>query len=250
VTPLGRPLSGLVSLGPAVLVVTVTTLVLVALAVACWRSGRRPLATMAGVSVTAILVGLVALAWSPLNVLGIAVHQMRWMWPVAAMATAAVAAISLSALRSRPALRQRSLGVGVGLVAVAALALLPTYRSSAPSPVTFAGDLEAAQELVGQLEGLRGRGTVLIDLTGLRFNEPYSGLVFAELQDQGIPFVFDDEIYIRHFGEGRRHDGDAALRMWQVEGPDALEPPPGVERVAFVEDASAGPLALLVESID
>ncbi len=249
-TPPGQPLSGVVSLGPAVLVVTVTIVVLVALAVACWRSGRRPLATMAGVSVTAIIVGLVALAWSPLNVLGIAVHQMRWLWPVAAMATAAVTAIALSAVRSRPALRQRSLAVGAGLVAFAALALLPTFRSSGPSPVTFAPDLEAAQELVGQLDGLEGRGTVLIDLTGLRFNEPYSGLVFAELQDRGIPFVFDNEVYIRQFGEGRRHDGDAALRMWQVEGPDAVDPPPGAERVAFVEDASAGPLALLVEPID
>jgi hypothetical protein len=64
----------------------------------------------------------------------------------------------------------------------------------------------------------------------------------------GVPFVFDDEVLIRQFGEGRRNQGEATLRLWQVEGPDAVDPPPGAERVAYAEHDD-GPVALLAEPI-
>jgi hypothetical protein len=89
---------------------------------------------------------------------------------------------------------------------------------------------------------------VLYDPTGIPFADPYSGLVWAELQDQDVPFVFDDEVLIRQFGEGRRNQGEATLRLWQVEGPDAVDPPPGAERVAYAEHDD-GPVALLAEPI-
>jgi hypothetical protein len=131
---------------------------------------------------------------------------------------------------------------------VVALAALPTHRSTAPGPASNAAYLEAGQDLMGQLGALEGRGTVFYDPTLLQFAEPYSGLTFAEMQDRGIPFVFGDEGFIRQFGEGRRDDGTAELRLWQVEGPDALVVPPGAERVGLAEGPS-GPVALFVEPI-
>ena len=101
---------------------------------------------------------------------------------------------------------------------------------------------------LSHLDALEGRGTVLYDPSLLLFAEPFSGMTFAEMQDRGIPFVFDDEGMVRQFGEGRRHDGSADLRMWQVEGAAALTVPPGVERVALAE-RSSGPVALMVEPL-
>jgi hypothetical protein len=99
---------------------------------------------------------------------------------------------------------------------------------------------------VSQLGSLEGRGPVLYDQGDLTFAEPYSGIVFAELEDRGIEFVFDDEVLIRQFGEGRRDDGSSTLRLWQVMGGNAAVVPDGAERVAFVDDGD-GSVALLVE---
>jgi hypothetical protein len=103
---------------------------------------------------------------------------------------------------------------------------------------------------MSQLDVLEGRGTILYDATTLVFAEPFSGMTFAELQDRGIPFVFKDEGFVRQFGEGRRDDGTATLRLWQVEGPEARVVPPGAERVAVAEGGPLGPVALFVEPID
>jgi O-phosphoseryl-tRNA(Cys) synthetase len=91
---------------------------------------------------------------------------------------------------------------------------------------------------------------VLFDYTGIRYGEPYSGLVFAELQDRDIPFVLDDEGLIRQFGEGRRDDGTAVLRMWQVEGAAAMEVPEGAERVAYADGLSPAERAEIAELDD
>jgi hypothetical protein len=53
---------------------------------------------------------------------------------------------------------------------------------------------------------------------------------------------------VRQLGEGRRDDGTADLRLWQVIGPGARDTPPGAERVAFSVGPS-GPVALFVEPI-
>jgi hypothetical protein len=114
--------------------------------------------------------------------------------------------------------------------------------------VLTAHELRAAQELVAGLDAIEGRGTVLVDVTGVRYGEPYTGLILAELQDRGIPFVLDNEGMIRQVGERRRSDGQADLRLWHVEGDGARRPPPGAELLA---SSDVGPLtvALFVEPI-
>lgn len=242
------PLPDTIGLAPALVVVAGLAAVLVVVAFAARRAREGAVATLATVAVVALGVEVVALARSPVNPIGIAVHGMRWLWPVGALATAALVAALLALARARRQWGVRALAGAVALAVAIALANLPTYASRSMGPVALAAERSAAMDLVADLDALDGRGTVLFDPTGLRFAEPYSGLVLAGLQDRGIPFVFDDEVLIRQFGEGRRDRGEATLRLWQVEGPDAIEPPAGAERVAYAEH-DGGPVALLAEPI-
>jgi len=242
------PAYGAVTFGPAVAVLVAAAVVLVGITVWARRTGRRGLSTLAAVAGAGLAIGYVALATSPVNSAGISLHQMRWLWPIAALITAAGLVAVFSLVRARPVAQGRVLVAATAVAVVVAVANLPTHLSASHGPTEDAPSLTSAVELVGQLGALEGRGTVRYDPTGLLFGEPYSGLTFAEMQDRDIPFVFDDEGFIRQFGEGRRDDGSADLRMWQVEGDDALEVPPGVERVALAEGPS-GYVALFVEPV-
>jgi hypothetical protein len=245
----GQPVTGIVGIGGAVLIQAAVLLALGAVGLWAARTARRAVATLAAVAVVALGCSWVALAVSPVNQMGLTPHQMRWLWPVAAFITAVGVTAVLSARWPRPAVQPQLLVVGAAFVVVAAVGNIPTHRSASSGPIDTADHLRAGQELMGQLGPLEGRGTILYDPTVLMFAEPYSGMTFAELQDRGIPFVFDDEGFIRQFGEGRRNDGSADLRLWQAEGAAALDVPPGAERVALAEGPS-GPVALFVEPVD
>lgn len=240
-------LGGVMGTAAALATVAALVAVLVVVAVAAGRRGRPDLATFAGAAAVAVVVGDVALSTSPVNVIGIAVHQMRWLWPLAAFVTAALLTAVLVGLRGRAA--RVALGGAVAATFVVAVATLPTHRSMASGPSSLSASQEAAVDLVGQLGSLEGRGPVLWD-SELVFAEPFSGLVFAELQDRGIPFLVGDEVDVRQLGEGRRDDGSARLRLWEVVGPGARVVPDGAERVAYVEDSPWGPVALFVEPLD
>jgi len=151
-------------------------------------------------------------------------------------------------LRNRAVIQRRVVVVGAVAAALIAVATLPTHTSRAPGPTDSIGDLDRATDLVSQLGSLEDRGTILYDPTILRFAEPYSGLVFAEMQDRGIPFMFDDEVFIRQFGEGRRNDGSPTLRLFQVMGTDAEIVPDGAERVALAGEGLDA-VGLFVEPI-
>jgi hypothetical protein len=242
------PIFGIVGVGPAVVLLAVLGVALVGAVVWAVRAGRGRVATMVAMAGVALVTGFVALAISPVNQVALAMHQMRWLWPIAAFLTAAGLTWVFSVARSRPPVH-RGLLIGAAAAAVlVAAANLPTHDSKAPGPTDTADHLASGQELMSQLGTLEGRGPVLYTWNWLRFAEPYSGMLFAELQDRGIPFVFDDEGLIRQFGEGRRHDGTATLRLWLVEGPATLEVPEGVERVALA-DGPSGLVAVFVEPI-
>ncbi|MDQ3738985.1 MAG: hypothetical protein M3337_07430 [Actinomycetota bacterium] len=239
----GLPVTSLV---PALVIIIVLVAALIACAIVTWRRGRRPAATMSGVAVAAVVTVVVAVTVSPINAIGLAPHQMRWAWAVGAFATASIVTTVAPTLRAR--LGDHLVHAGVALAAVVAVANLPTHPGSS-GPMMFDSQLPKARNLVNQLDALVGRGPVLYDPIGQRFMEPFSGLTFAQLQDLGIPFVFDHDGFVQQFGESRRNTGHAVLRMWQAEGSSALVIPPGAERVAFVDDAG-GPVAIFVEPID
>ena len=212
------------------------------------RSERRGLAAMTTMAGLALVTAVVGLATSPVSLFGASLHQMRWLWPIAGLLTAAGVAVLLSLLHGRPRVHRPLVIAAVGVAVLVAVANLPTHVSGSTGPIDRIDELAAGRELVGQLGALEGRGPVLYDPSTLYFGEPYSGMTFAELEDRGISFVFADEVSVRQFGEGRRDDGTATLRLWQEQGSAARDVPPGAERVAFVEGPE-GPVALFVEPI-
>lgn len=241
-------LPGVIAVGPAMLLLGLVVALMVGVAVAGRRWSRPGLAAMGAVTALSLVGGVAALAVTPVNAIGVSSHQMRWLWPLGALASATLlTAVVVGASRWPGGARWAVAAVG-GLAVLAAVATVPTHVAASGGPDSETAARPAADELVDDLGDLRGRGTVLFDPLALRFGEPYSGRVFAELQHLGIPFVFDDEGFIRQFGEGRRHEGDADLRMWLVEGEAALAVPPGVERVGFAEGREF-PVALFVEPV-
>jgi hypothetical protein len=212
------------------------------LAGALWfnRAQRRSgLTAMVAMSLVFLVGALVSLTLMPVGIGDFVVpHQMRWLWPLGAFV---FTSLMLTIVHHLVAQRSRRDGVlAAGLVAVvgvaAALAALPSHTSTS-GPVTDQDALPAAKRLVAGMERLEGRGAVLFDTTTLLFAEPYSGLVFAELQDRGIPFYFEDEVWVRQLGDSRRYRDNADLRIWLRSG-GAIVPPEelsaGVEVVVSV----------------
>ena len=229
----------LVPFAPAAALSALLLSALLASAGAAWRSGRAPVATLLATS-AAVLVGvIVGVAVSPVSVLSVSSHQMRWLWPAAALATAALLSAGFTAARARGWAAAPMLAAGAAVVVAVAAAGLATSPQGQGGPGTGpagdAGRLRQAQALANQLDAMRDRGPIRFDNTGLRFGEPFSGLVFAELQDLGVPVVFIDEVTIRHLGEERRDTGRARYSLRQVEGPEAYEVPAGAERIALVD---------------
>jgi hypothetical protein len=231
-------LTRLPSFPVAVAVLALLLSVLAGLAVIAWRIARPRLATMVAVAAGALAAVIAALATSPVSIIGISAHQMRWVWPVTALVTAALLAVLLTVLQAQRALARPALTVAAAAVVAVAAVNLPTFRSPA-GPSSDAGRLPQAQALVNQLDALPGRGPIRFDPTGLRYAEPFSGLVMAQLQDLGVPMVVDDEVLVRQLGEGRRDEGEARFSLREVEGPAAYDVPEGDERVAFVDGLSA-----------
>ncbi|MEO6318835.1 MAG: hypothetical protein ABIP36_08630, partial [Acidimicrobiales bacterium] len=210
--------TGLVGLGVA----------LAAAGVLSWRRRRR-VAAMA-LAVTLALEGLVLLtaAIQPFNpVLGLAGHQVAWLWPAGAFALSAV----LGGLIRSPRVAVVGGAVAVGVFAILAL---PTENARV-GPRRYDDSIPSMRALGEQLDVLAG-GTYLLDLRNLYFGEPYSTSTMLELVRRGSDFRVAEEGLVRQAGEGRRFDGDADGRLYLEIGARARSAPPsGGERIAFVE---------------
>ena len=202
----------------------------------CWLIARRRADRCAVAAAVTAGVGLVAgLATAtslPLGFVGIAPHQFRWLWPLAAFTALAIAACLA---RTATSGRRPTGVVAAGAVLVLALAVvnLPTHNVGAgPSDDDWA--IPVVRELGAAMVALEGEGPLLIDMRGIRFAEPYSGPVMAELQRRGIPFVVDDEVMVRQLGPSRRAGPDAQ-RLLIREGDATQQMPPGQRRAVLVE---------------
>lgn len=209
-------------------VVVLLGLLAVARVVARRRSDRVAGRLLVVIGV-AVMVPLVAALVTPVGLLGLSSHQMRWLWPISAMVMVALALVAVRA-------RRQERGVLLGCLALAILlggANVPT--SVRPHGPTADRDAtEPTQALTAQLGALEGRGTLLFEPKSLSFGEPWSGPVLADLQRRRVPFVVDDEGFVRQLGEARRNNGRARERFFILDGPLASTVPPGAERVAFV----------------
>jgi hypothetical protein len=254
----GDPVDVALGVLPSAAVIAVTVVGLGAAAVWHRRKDRPGPAMLSAVAAIAVVGTVLAISTSPIPAIGITSHTMRWAWVVAAVVWAALLCVPLSLVlpatgADRAGRGSRQVGRAVVAISLGALTLmaaanLPTHHGGGPDREYAARP--ALRELVDEVGVLSGRGTILFDSSpGLRYAEPYSYPVLASLEARGIPFLVNSELMVGQFGEGRRDDGSADVRLWQVEGPDALDVPPGAERVALAEGPSV-PVALFVEPIE
>ncbi len=191
-----------------------------------------------------IITAVCALAIMPVGAIGLAAHQMRWLWPIAAFAAFSLAMCTVAMIAHD---RYKPLAISV-MVCIVSLLNIPTY-------VVLAGQTadrdatSSVKKMLNRLDVLKGKGTLLFDLEPLQFTEPYSGPLIAGLAERNIPFVAIDDGFVHQIGEGRRYrcylspgsPAGCGVKYWftVVNGDAAYNPPPGWSRAIFVPGLTA-----------
>ncbi len=159
----------------------------------------------------------------PAGVLGLAPHQMRWLWPVSVVTMLAVVnAVDRLFLARHVRPRQR-LAAAAAAAGVLMVLNLPAHLSDlGPSASRSAND--AVRSLMAQVSAVHLPGPTYFDGSTLVFAEPYSGPVLAALTDAGQPIRAGDESFARQLGEHRRRRNDEqyALQVRQGSGATTL----------------------------
>lgn len=234
---------GLAGLGPSAIALVLVVAALVGAALIAHRRGDRIVVSGIIVVGTALSVATATTLITPIDVLGLSPHKLRWLWPIGvALTTVLLVAIgreasSRLARDRRGQLHTAVAALGVIIVGLGALATLPFHAHDA-GPVAARADIPRIRTLVDQLGVLRGRGVVQMDSSGLWFAEPFTAPVKAGLQRAGVPFVVPEEGLVRQMGERRRATGQAEMLVWVRAGEEALVVEPGTERVAFAPGLS------------
>ena len=219
--------------------------------VALVRRRNGSAAVAAGMVLVLVLVSVLAASTMPIGIFGVAAHHVRWLWPVAVFVTFALLLALLASLPGQRLVRA-ALAASVGVAVLLAGLALPTMNARV-GPSADADSMPAIRSLGPQLAALRGERGVLFDVSDLRFAEPFSFAVMAELQELGVPWFVDDEGLVRQLGPARRYSsGDASMRLFLREGDAARQVPDGARRVAFVDGtdpAEAAELSRLQEDL-
>jgi len=243
----GAPLPSLA----ASLVGLVAVAAALAVCVAVVRRRNGSTAVAAGMALVLVLVSVLAASTMPIGIFGVAAHHVRWLWPVAVFVTFALLLALLASLPGQR-LARAALAVSMGVAVVLAGLALPTMNARV-GPSADADSMPAIRSLGPQLAALRGERGVLFDVSDLRFAEPFSFAVMAELQELGVPWFVDDEGLVRQLGPARRYSpGDASVRLFLREGDAARQVTDGARRVAFVDGtdpAEAAELSRLQEDL-
>jgi hypothetical protein len=222
------PIQGVASTGGALLSLCLLAGLLAAGAWMARKRSDRVAVTGVAVGAACVVLALVTAAALPMSErLGIAAHQLRFLWPIAVF-TVAVPLVGLVPRRSGV-----TVGSFAGLAVILSLATLPTHNVRS-GPSDDRDMIPSVRALVAQVQEWDGLPGLYLDSTELRFGEPYSTPVLLELHRKGIEFTGDESL-ARQVGEGRSEVGEARYRMSLAEGDAALDVPPGAERVAFVE---------------
>ncbi len=207
-----------------------------------WR--RRDRLGLTGLATGAVALGLgfLTAATLPIGNVGTPGHQLRWLWPISIFLTAAVI---LAALR-----RWRGAVYVFTAIAVLLGALAVPAHNSREGPNTDEWSSPLIHQLAAQLGPLDHAGTILFDVSTLRFAEPFSAAVILELEQRGVDVVVSDGGMIRQLGDARRDSGDAVARLYLRSGPTAFEVPPGEDRIALVRGLGPEERAELDSSAD
>lgn len=214
---------GLISVEWAALGVMVALGVIGSLALTSWRARRHEESTPLLVAGVAVLAALLTATVMPAGVLGLAPHQVRWLWPIGALTWVAVVnSLDIRLLRGRASSVARH-RVVVGVLAVLVAANIPSHLSDL-GPYDSRAANDAIRSLMDQVEKAGLPGPTYFDGSNLVFAEPYSGPVLAALTEAGAPIHAGDASFARQLGEHRRRRGDElfALQVRSGDGADRL----------------------------
>ena len=226
--------SGLPSTTAAAAGLLVVTIVLVGLGVLAHRRDDRTGLAAVAVSLAALGAGLLTAMQMPVGVLGIAPHQLRWLWPLSLFLTFAMLAVVSGLVR-----REVAVGVSLTAVVVLAVAAIPYSNAGAgPTLSTFAHPL--VRDLADQLRIADLEGPVLFEYGNQALFEPFSASVQDQLDRLGIEFRAADAATIRQMGDARRADGDESTLVTLRYGAAAFDPVDGVEPIAFASTLEPG----------
>ncbi len=238
-TSAGRMLDapGLRTVGPAV----VGLLVLAALIALGWRRVRQAggwqLEAGFQLLAVALAVGAVTVIITPIDVLGLSPHKVRWLWVIGAFGTYMLLMAVLVGLREDR--RRATVGVMGAIGVVALAATIPTHANQA-GPVIFRATYDSIGNVRDQVEDFlatspEAPSAVVFDAGGIGFAEPYTVPVLAELVEGGVDVFTFDSSFARQLGPQRYAGaGASALPVVFVRvGSDALSTPPGAVRIAF-----------------
>ncbi len=211
--------------GPAVAVVALAALFVVLGGLTWWaiRRRERVVAVLLGMNTLAVVVALGTTMVMPAGVLGLAPHQLRWLWPISILVMLSVVdAVDVLWLRGRVGSRQRVLAAGAVLAALSVVNLPAHLSDLGPSDSRDAND--AIRSLMAQLDDVRLPGPTYFDGSTLVFAEPYSGPVLAALTQADQPIRAGDESFARQLGEHRRRRNDERWSLQVREGDAARTP--------------------------
>jgi hypothetical protein len=214
---------------------TSLALLVLVLAAAVWWSRRRDdrlAATAAATGLVLIAVATVTTMSMPVGILGVAPHQVRWLWPIGIFVTFA---LGLSLARLRPTGEAKTAAIAAFAVVTFAFALatIPEYAPDGSGNADRA-IVASVRDLNRQMGAVAGKGTILFDPGGLPIFEPYTTALQAELQRRGIDYVVDVPGLLRQLGDHHADHGQAKVRLFVRVGDAALAQQPGAERVALV----------------
>ena len=192
-------------------------LVLGGLALIAWR--RR---NAHGLAASAIAVLALAGSWYTaskvtVDIVGVAPHQFRFLWPMAAFITFVVVLGIVETIRAESVVATVRV-LALAIVAVMSLWNLPTYVATV-GPQLEAASLPTIRDLDRQLGPAERSQPLLLDFTKLRFGEPFSGALMAELRRRDIELVTDDVYLARQLGPTRATNGhDAKTKIFYRSG--------------------------------
>ena len=232
----------------------VLLLALTALAVWSWRRRRTAVLTGVGVAMAAIAIGLFTASRVGTDIVGVAPHQFRFLWPIGAFTTFVVLDGVLEPTARRAGPRRFVIATISALVVVASVANLPTAAATG-GPQLDGWSVPVMRDLDRQLGRLRTAAPLLVEWSDLRFQEPISGAIMAELASRGIRFVTASPYEIRHLGPERRYDGhNARSKVFYRSGTVARQRRLGpFRRIAFhdgLDRVARGRLRALERQID
>lgn len=233
----GRPLAGvqpeLANVPTRAAAVASLVVVIGVLALLLWdarRRGDRTVSAAVATAIVAVFGGLLTAGTLPRGFFGIAPHQFRWLWPISVFAL--FAALLAVARRLPPAHATQVTGVfAVAALLLAMLNLSTTNQRVGPSADD--GSIPSVHTLLRHLGSLDGSGTLLFDVKGLRFAEPYSVPIINELDRRGVEIVVDDDGMVHQLGNARRFTGNVSGRLFLREADSAVADQPGADRVAI-----------------